>query len=119
MTNDSATTDRPTGNLLVRWARRLVVVAMLAGVMGVLVVVRLAAEYDVAREGLDVPCIKGLSLPDARRELRQASPFLSLRVAHRRPNASIPAGVVLEQATGCGGSINTLEPILVVVSTGR
>jgi hypothetical protein len=118
VTNALTAADRPAPSPLVCWASRLVLVAMLVAVIGVMVVVRLAAEYDVAQDGLPVPCIKGLRLPEARRRLRQASPFLSLQVGQERPSTSVPAGIVLEQTAGCGASVNTLEPILVVVSTG-
>lgn len=115
METECAEKAGPSG--LVHGAGVLIVLAMALGFLAIAVLLGLVAEYPVAREGMSVPCLQGLSVEEARLELKRATRFLDLRVIDER-RASAPPQTVLEQTPACATSVNNLDPVSVVVSRG-
>jgi beta-lactam-binding protein with PASTA domain len=108
--------DTPGPSFLAHGAGVLILLAIILGLVAIVVFLGLVAEYPVVREGLSIPCVEGLSIEEARLELKRSSRFLDLRVTDERRVASVPPGTVLEQAPICSTTVNSLDPVLVVVS---
>ena len=119
MTPVNGAKDVNSRSALVIVAIAIVVLAVLAGV-GVLKIRALLIDWAVQHQGIDVPCLYGMEVEEARDMVHDglniSNVSLELRVVGTRPTTDIAPGRVLQQDPGCKATLTRIRPVNVVVS---
>lgn len=97
-----------------------VLLVFLAGLFTLNVLGRLALEWQVAHEGIVVPCIEGLSVHSAREALKNGLNLsdvrLGLQIVEERMTGEVAAGTVLHQEPGCKEMLTRIRLVRVVIA---